>query len=336
MFLAAGCWRWRRSRLPRDRAVVLVYHHVTGGSDGTGRRWAPFQRGVSQERFERQIRFLREAMSPVSLREVVAGVRGEKALPPRAVAVTFDDGYLDNYTVAYPILRKYGIPATVFVTTGFIETGQAFWWDQVYSMLRDTPRQALEGDLLAGIARGNGDPRRGSPLTTRSARVRAAETMIDLLRTLPPEGKRAGLARMRSELGLAPDAAGEAPSLMAWAHLRDLRGSGVIIESHTHTHPILGLDDPRVIEEELSTSKQMIETQLNQAVEGLAYPDGRQGTYNDVTIEISKAVGYRFGCTTIPTSVGPGANPFSIGRLAVGNVAFPVFVWELLLAYTAS
>lgn len=333
MLLAGGYYRWRRARLPHDRAVILIYHHVTGRAEGADRRWAPFQRGVPQARFDRQMRFLRRAMTPVPLREVVAAVRERRALPPRAVAVTFDDGYSDNFTAAYPILKKYDIPATVFVSTAFIESSQAFWWDQVYAILRHAPGSMLERSVLTTIA-GSAKPR--YPLTSHAARAHAADDVIALFRDLPIDERRVAMEKLRCGLGLAPDAAGETPPMMTWADLREMSRNGVAIESHTHTHPILGLNDADVVEEELATSKRLIEKHVEQPVEGLAYPDGRRGTYGDDTKRIAQATGFRFGCIAEPTRVGPGTDLFSLGRMPLGNVPFPVFVRDLLVVYAAT
>lgn len=333
--LALGYYRWRRRRLSGSRAVILVYHHVTAGKDATNGWSAPFQRGVPRGRFEHHMRFLRRAMLPLSLRDVVAAVQQGRGLPPRSVVVTFDDGYLDNFTVAYPILRKYEIPATVFVATGFVQTQRRFWWDQVYAMLRHTPMRLLEGDRLASIAGADARFRPSYPLTTRAGRLEAADALIEALRTLSSDDRDAALAGLASALGLKPAAVTDGPPMMTWAQLQAMSRTGVAVESHTHTHPILGLADAGRVEEELSTSKRLIEQHLDQPVQGLAYPDGRRGTYTETIMKIARALGFRFGCTTTAKPVGPGIDLFGLGRMPVDNVSFPVFVRELLQVYAA-
>jgi peptidoglycan/xylan/chitin deacetylase (PgdA/CDA1 family) len=247
------------------------------------------------------------------------------------VVVTFDDGYQDNFTVAYPILKKYEIPATIFVTTSFIGTTRTFWWDQVYAILRNarTPVFDNAADLL-GIA----CPTQESfPLTTFTSRVHTAETIVDLLRTLPQEKRVASLERLQSMLGLKSNATANNSFMMTWAQLQEMSQNGITIESHTHTHPILSLTDADTAKKEFSTSKRLLEEQLDRAIHGVAYPDGREGTYNNATRKIAEAVGFRFGCSTERGRVGPGSDPFSLGRMPVGNVSLPVFVRNLLRTY---
>jgi peptidoglycan/xylan/chitin deacetylase (PgdA/CDA1 family) len=335
VLVAGGYARWRRRRLPRDRALILMYHHVTGPAETPDRWWAPFQRGIPLARFERQMRFLRRAMTPVSLRDVVEAVRGERGLPPRAVAVTFDDGYLDNYTAAFPALKRHGIPATVFVSTAFVETGATFWWDQVFAMARATSAPSLDVAPVAAAA-GARTPSRVMPLATAACRVEAAEAIIDLVRPLPAERRAAGLAALSARLDVPLAAARRAaPPVMGWDELRDMAGHGVRIESHAHTHPLLGLVPPSVVEGELVTSKRLLEDRLGHSVEGLAYPDGRDGATNEAVRAIARRVGYRFGCMARPGRVGAGADPFVLGRWPAANEPLVVFVWEMLFTFAA-
>jgi len=328
LFIVGHYGRHRR-RLPPDQALILIYHHVSGRSNDW---WAPFQRGVPRERFDRQMRFLRHAMTPMSLRDIVAAIRGGSPIPRRAVVVTFDDGYLDNFTVAYPILRRYDIPATIFVTTSLIGTNQTFWWEEVYWLLKNTSRPFLDGDGLARVV-GHTAPVGRYQLTTTVTRTGAAEAVIDILRSIPSVRRSAGLAWLRSSLSVRSEPATAASSMMMWEHLREMRDHGMAIESHTHSHPILGLHDPEFVEEELATSKRLIEKHLGDSPEGVAYPDGRPGSYNDATAAAAQAVGFRFGCVATPSRVGSGADLFSLGRMTAPNAPLPVFVRDLLRAY---
>jgi peptidoglycan/xylan/chitin deacetylase (PgdA/CDA1 family) len=334
LMFAAGYYRWWRLRLPPDRAVILLYHHVAGGADGAQGAWSPFQRGISRSNFAHQMQFLRKAMTPISLPDLVTAIRNGKSLPPRAVVVTFDDGYLDNFAVAYPILKEYGIPATIFVSTGFIDTAQSFWWDQVYAMLQSLDASAVfDGGRITGILGIRDKVLPFYPLTTPASRMQAAEAVINAVRTLPSTTREASLARLRAELGRESETGMESPSLVTWAQLREMSQNGVAVESHTHTHPILGVTDADAVEKEFVTSKRLIEKHLGQAVDGVAYPDGREGTYNTCTMKIAQAVGFRFGCIAQSKTVEPGSDLFALGRLPVGNISLPVFVRDLLRAY---
>ena len=118
---------WVKFHLSR-RAVVLLYHRVA--EPGTD----PQLLAVSASNFASHLEVIREAYRPVSLRELRKAIQ-QRSVPHHAVVVTFDDGYADNLTAAKPLLERYQVPGTVFVTTGAVESAGAFWWDELASLL---------------------------------------------------------------------------------------------------------------------------------------------------------------------------------------------------------
>ncbi|HKC23705.1 MAG TPA: polysaccharide deacetylase family protein, partial [Thermoanaerobaculia bacterium] len=120
----------RVTAVPRDPAVglVLLYHRIVE------LRSEPWSLSVAPRRFDEQMKALRAIASPVALARI-AGALGGGEIPQRAVAVTFDDGYADNHAAALPVLERHGVPATVFVTTGFVGQPLEMWWDQLERIL---------------------------------------------------------------------------------------------------------------------------------------------------------------------------------------------------------
>ena len=113
------------------KALIIGYHCVKDESDS-------YLRPTSIADFDAQMQYLSKRYHPMSLEKVAQHIRSGEALPPRAIAVTFDDGYRDNYENAYPVLRKYEIPATIFLTTGFIGTGEIPAWDRGFYTSEET------------------------------------------------------------------------------------------------------------------------------------------------------------------------------------------------------
>jgi peptidoglycan/xylan/chitin deacetylase (PgdA/CDA1 family) len=111
---------------PKDELVILAYHRICRAD---GFMWDDGLVSASPEEFERQIRYIAERFTPISFRELQRILKGESLLPPKPIIVTFDDGYMDNYRNAFPILRRYGVPATFFIATGFVEGQKPPWWD---------------------------------------------------------------------------------------------------------------------------------------------------------------------------------------------------------------
>src|SRR5438045_3041258 len=135
-----------RDALRRPHPVILMYHRVADV------RHDPWGLAVAPERFDEQIAYLKQDRTPMSMEEFVQRLRN-KNLPANAVAVTFDDGYRDNLVNAKPVLARYGVPATLFLATGFVDQDTPFWWDELATMILSSTqpvhdRQELAGDVV--------------------------------------------------------------------------------------------------------------------------------------------------------------------------------------------
>ena len=130
-----------RSGSARSRLLILIYHRVHATQDPL------FPRDVTAAVFDWQMELISRHLMPLPLDEAVERcMRNE--LPPLAVAVTFDDGYADNCTVALPILKKHGVPATFFITTGYLNGGR-MWNDTIIETVRRLPAGPLPVDSMA-------------------------------------------------------------------------------------------------------------------------------------------------------------------------------------------
>ena len=127
-----GYYRRILDKYGKGKAIVLMYHNITPS-------W--------KDRFKQQMRFLRDYMHPIPLNELVDCLVKEKPFPPKSIAVTFDDGYESVYYIAFPILQKYSIPATVFLVTGYVGTDRVFWWDEIRRMWESVPYKEFRKTL---------------------------------------------------------------------------------------------------------------------------------------------------------------------------------------------
>jgi len=295
---------------------ILSYHHVVKGEpDELGRR-------VTATRFEGQLAFLKEWFEIVSMEKALKLLENGP-LDRDYVVITFDDGYVDNYEVAFPILRNYEIPATIFVITGLAGTHQIPWYDECRTYLRSlantnvppTCSEELEAIFhqLHRIMRG----RQGTALRLESA--------TDFLKTIDEKSRKATLVIMRTHLRDAyPNSRGS--KLMSWDHAREMRAHGITFGSHTVSHPILRKLKPKELDEELRASKEMIEQQLDSPCELFAFPNG---DFCKQVIESLKATGYRSACTQIYGKNRPGSDPLKLRRIGVGNIACSVLALKL-------
>ncbi|MDA0164731.1 polysaccharide deacetylase family protein [Solirubrobacter ginsenosidimutans] len=291
--------------------LVLLYHRVvTGGSDPIGLK-------VSSQHFAEQLEVLCARRTPVSLEEIVAG-----EAPRSAVAVSVDDGYIDAYTAIMPALEAAGVPATIFISSGHVAAGKAFWWDSVERLLRSAPADA--GPLRVPI----GGQFRTWPARTRAERDFAFLRLVAALRAQPPEAIDDALGGIARWAGVDdPFAPDPADRPMTVDELRRLAASPVVtIGSHGVGHACLAELSPEQRAGEFVRSKEDLHAWLGDAPAGFAYPYGVPGVDVDAaTLKAASDAGYAYGVVNAPGSVSRRTDPMGVPRVAVADTGADAF-----------
>lgn len=244
--------RWLRWRLRHD-VVILTYHGFTAAPRRTG-VWNFHGKHVATVRFRRQLEYLRRHHSIVSLTDLVRGLAGEAPLPPRAVHVTIDDGYRSTYTVAFPLLRELGVPASLFVPTDFVGRKRALWPDRVEHALATTTAARLD-------ARAGGE-RVGLELGNEAMRIAACRTLFTRLTTMDGEdlATTVDAIERQTQRSLDTDGGDDMFAPLAWEEINEMQASGWIeVGSHSVSHPILTRCSGDRQAEEIGASKAIIE-----------------------------------------------------------------------------
>lgn len=238
---------------PRGRLSILIFHRVLPQPDPL----APDEPDATA--FEEQMRWVRNWFNVLPLAEAVEQLY-TATLPPRALAITFDDGYADNADLAAPILERLGLTATFFVTTGFL-SGGCMWNDRIIEAIRQFPEGRLD---LTAIGHGVADV--GSP----QARRQAIAELLNGIKHLAPAERQAAVETVVAAAGAA-----SAPSLMMnAAQVRRLGSLGMDVGAHTVSHPILTRLEPASARQEILQSKRHLEELLDRPVRLFAYPNG--------------------------------------------------------------
>ena len=250
----------------RGRLAAFCFHRV--GDPLAARVREPSLVDATPEGFEAELDALGGMFRFVSLDDVVAFVRGSGTLPTNAALVTFDDGYVEVRDVAWPILRRRGIPAALFVPTGRITDRRMFWWDRLALALARarSPRLAIE----LGALRIDVDPAAHDALD-RLTNVVKFTRGLDVEGFLEAVERAAGAPLAREAERAEVDAA-----VLDWPSVRALSDEGLAVGSHTATHRVLATLPPSAWPGELEGSRRELEDRLDRPVASLAYPVGHR------------------------------------------------------------
>lgn len=251
--------------------------------------------------FAAQMRYLARRYRVVSAEEVAAAYRTGRLLPARAVLVTFDDAYRDVGEVAWPILRRLGLPATVFVPTAYPDGGRAFWWDRLHLTIGRTAQRELAAAPLGRLALRTAEERRAS-LRALQAHVKA----------LPHAAAMRFVDDVCDELG--PDRAPPA-DVHGWDELRQLASDGMTIGAHTRTHPALDrlpIDEAR---EEIVASRDDLRREIGRTPLVFAYPFG---AHDAGVVEAVREAGFELAVTCLDGhNAVPQRDPLRLDRTNV-------------------
>lgn len=314
---------------------ILAYHRIL---DDDPRSLAFDEALISArtETFREQMKFVRRNFDVVSFEDLHRCETEEKGWPRRALIITFDDGYRDNYINAFPILKEFHLPATVFLTTGHIGSARLFWWDRVAYLIKHTSRQSV---LFADLAETAFD------LSTARARRHTIERVLWWLKQVQEETRNRFLDALASELDVElPEGVAEGMHL-SWDEVKEMARSGIDFGSHTISHPILSHVGESQLQSEISESKRIIEQHLGREVMAFAYPAGRRTRFNDNVQSIVARCGYRYAVSYDEGAAVEGAcDHLALPRIHVeadeslrlfrANLIFPK--WMLSRSHTDS
>ncbi len=289
--------------------TVLAFHRVNDEAD-------PFFPSVPTAVFAERMQHLAENYVVLTVEDLVERRRHGR-VPSRAVAVTFDDGYFDNLTHAAPILTRLGLPATVFLATGYISSSEMPWYDLLALALKTTRRAEVR--LPSGLT---------LPLASPASRLEALGRLLGEMKRLPDAARRASVDRLVAHL--EPDDSERPKRLMlTWDEVHALRRLGFSIGAHTVTHPILTQLDSAQAWDEIHGSKRVLEQQLGAEVRAFAYPNGGAGDYDRGTRDIVERAGFTCAVTTRRGRNTASTSPFELRRGGPWETHLPTYALKL-------
>lgn len=300
---------WLRWRVLPWGLYCFNFHRIGDAAS------CPYDReafSCSTEQFEQVVRLLKARFEIVSLNEL-RGQHARQKIGRRPLALlTFDDGYYDNLEQAFPVLRRHGVSAVFFLPTAFISNTALPWWDEIAWCIRNATVPAIALPETVGEIRLVDGGTEGA--------IHSVLRAVASRRDVPMEES---VAEIRDLTGCPPRKSmlAEAPLLLSWADVRTLARAGMDIGSHTHSHRILAHLSPEDQEQELKSSKQLLESNIGAEIQAVAYPVGGRGTFTGTTIRLAREAGYAFGFSFFrgPADL-PLTDPWAIPRFSAGGL----------------
>lgn len=303
-------------QLTRGKVVILMYHRFSHKANSSK---------TSANEFMAHLEYLKKHNQVLSLSEAAEILENGDDLPANSAVITIDDGYADAFEIAFPLLKKFDFPATLFAVTDFLDGKCWLWTDLMRYVLSETKKDFVRIEFE------NGEQVEAN-LTDARQRLETANRINARLKKMPNEQKEKKIYEIAEDLNVKiPETPSREFAPVSWAQTREMDASNLCVESHTVTHPILTNINQTQLDYELKISKERLETELNRTVETFCYPNGG---LNETVWRSVKNNGYKCAVTTAYGFNETNANPFLLNRIdaqsAIENFAQSVSGFEAL------
>ncbi len=297
-FLGADSIRW--SNIP-DGIYSFNFHRI---GDWKKTRFDPCVFSCSSEQLDNLVVFFKQNFDIISIAEAVALVnKSPLKIYGKYLVITFDDGYKDNYTQAFPILKHHNVPACFFIATSLIGNKKLPWWDRIAYNYKKNKFKSIKLSSWNSTVKYSGDDRefvRSILSAAKVSRVPIEEQLQEIEELFPLEG--------------------ELPTqeFLSWGNLEEMILHGMDVGAHSHNHEILANLSQEEIIYELTHSKMLIEKNLSYHVSSFSYPVGSQGTYNEKVTQALVDCGYDIAFNFQPgINVNIDKNRYDLRRFSI-------------------
>ncbi len=295
--------------LKKPQAIILLYHGVSS-QKGSG-IFNYRKKFISPSAFEQHLIYLKKNFDVVSLTELVETVATKKPFSRSLVAITFDDGYKNNFTEAYPILKKENVPATFFITTNFIEKNIPLPVDQIEYAINTTEQKNITLEQKGG--------KEHFTLDTIKNRLEADKTIRSKIKRLPPQQVDMIIDELIRKTGknLADNLIGSGYEPMSWPDIQEMETNGMTFAAHTVSHPVLSNLSEEEARKEIQNSTATVKRNTKNPLRIFAYPNGGSNDFTPTTYRILKENTYEAALTTIPGTAEHTKNLFCLPRYTI-------------------
>lgn len=309
-------------RTNRRQLTILNYHRIEYTNPETLAESFEPNISASPQAFNQQMGYLAKHYNIISNEQLLAWILNNEPLPDFPAMITFDDGYLDNFTSAFPVLQRHRLPSLIFLTSGYIGKSEGFFWDVSAYCFAHTKKQYADLPMLGKRSWENAT-------TARSV----LNEWIGALKRVNEVDKQFTMTKLPSILDVTiPENAFE-NIMMSWEQIRDLHSQGISFGAHTVSHPILTRIPLEHAGREIRDSKRQIERELGDRVHSFAYPNGQKDDFTPAIKTLVQQAGFETAFSLIAGSSPLDEvrqNPYSIRRIFISHAdTLPRFAAKL-------
>ena len=298
--------------LSRRRIKILVYHGFTDKNTHEGIENNQGKH-LNVDVFRAHLQHLSKYYRVIPLDRLIDHYARGAPIPDRSVAITIDDGYESTYTLAYPILKEYAVPATVFLTTNFVDNNEWLWTDRLEYALTSTTASVLEVEI--------GGEMLSYDLHNNASKLACDSQLRSRLKLMRQEFLSSAVGDVERALGRRPPAENEMPEIyrpLQWRQVVEMVEGGMVsLGSHGATHVILTRCGPDRARAELVSSKELIERRTGVDCRFFCYPNGQVGCFDTETRGWLQELGYCCGITTVFGTNDERSDAFELKRLYI-------------------
>jgi len=297
----------------KDSLLVLNYHRIGNPEDDS---FDPGVFSATADQFNDQIAYLKRHLSLTTLDEALAFLDGTSQGKRRCrVLITFDDGYLDNYEIAFPILRSHGVQGVFFLATSVVGSCQVPWWDHIAYLVKTARRRKFTLSYPADL----------SVDIDKDGLVISLRDILKLYKR-PDNFDPARFIQSVAQETEGDDVPSTLRRFLNWDEAREMTRDGMVIGSHTHSHHVLSQLDAERQFEELSSSRAILKEQLGVEVNALAYPVGGHDSFTAQTRQLACDAGYRIAFSFYGGTNLPGRTArYDVNRIGIGDQSWDRF-----------
>lgn len=305
----------RTARLPR----LLLYHGVSPEIPDYG-IFNYRQKFIKPESFRKHLIWLKTHFTILPLSYIIERHQEHKGIPEAACAITFDDGYENLYSHAFPVLKEFGIPAAVFLTTDFIDKKEPLWVDRL--------EYATGVTTVENIYVKFGHTHKKFSLASYNERCYADNTIRNYLKKIPAREAIEILEKIAITTGkdLSSTLCDSPYKGLSWGKIREMSNNGIEFAAHTLTHPVLARVSKEEARRQIKESHGRLKEELGKALPIFAYPNGQEEDFTELTISLLKEAGFTAALTAIPGYLNADSDLFKLPRFSLdGTNHMPIF-----------